>query len=392
MASGVLSNDERLRASRDAFRHALAADRRRMVWVFIVTGVLVVLMFAGMFVSEAYSDRTGIPAGSTTRLIPLYFMAPIPVISLIGGIGWTERRSHAKCQECRHALFSNHDPYIAMATGRCPHCAADLFELDASDNGQQTADSEARARDRAQRRAEGKAMLLGSLRGVWPWAAGGGGLLVVGIVMIPSVKAALAPYLGEVWLPFVDIALVAPGIIVGGWSIAAWERSLTRPPRECPHCDEALGSWADRTGNCSACGLPAVDEPFPGMQSQSHTGSSASRWTIAEFRTDAKQRSSRQWIGCFVGVGFALAWIVPFFLVRFWLWPSSEMRGVDILGFTGLALQALGPVWWDRRLARNLRCPDCERELLHYYRLTISTQHCYHCGSHALEAPILASE
>lgn len=369
------------------FRHALSTDRRRMVWVFVVTGVLVALMFAGMIVSKPYFDRAGVPAGSETRLIPLYITAPIPLISLLGGIWWIERRSLTKCQECRQANYSRNDPYIAMATGRCPHCAAPLFELDASDNGQQS--REQRELNRVKRRAEGRAMMLGSLRPMWLWAIGGGGLLAVGIAMIPWVKAAADPYLGEVWTPFVDCALVAPGIIVGGWSLVAWERSLKVDTRECPHCEESVSYWTGLTGNCSTCGLPAVDDPFPGMQPQSDTGRSTSLWTIFEFRHDAKQQSGRRWIGCLVGVGFALAWVVPFFLIRFWLWPSDEVRGIDFLGYIGLAVQVLGPVWWDRRLARNLRCPDCDRELLYYYPLTISTQRCYHCGCHVLETPAI---
>jgi hypothetical protein len=104
------------------------------------------------------------------------------------------------------------------------------------------------------------------------------------------------------------------------------------------------------------------------------------KWSIAEFRQTAKRRFGRRWIGCLVGGGLASGGLA-LFLAMF----SLENATAGMGGMVGiLSLQCGGVLFWQWHLARGLRCPECDGELLQLYRLVISSHRCYHCGSTVL--------
>jgi hypothetical protein len=371
--------------TRAEFGHRLSADRRRAYWAIGIGCTSLVLLFVGMAFGGEYMNRTGVPVGSPDRIWPLFAMFPVPSALLIGGIWWAERKSETKCPACRQSLFTAHDPYLAMVTGRCPKCAVPMFADDVHDFDVQPTNR------RPQRSVRGTlhdvAELARQFRPAIPWAIAGAVLLGLGL----KAKALLeteyyTSLLGDVWTAFFEPLTIVPGVLVGSLGLWASVRALDMKAESCPHCGGRIGGWARNTGCCSSCGRQFVDDAFPGMQPRDAVATSL--WSIDEYRTAAKDRHSHLWIGCFIGAGWAIAFITPWFLLRDRYLPSPVMTGFDFIAWFGIVLQILAPLWWHRRLARDLQCPECRHELLHFYPLVVSSQRCCHCGCQVLKPPV----
>lgn len=377
--------------TRAEFGRRLTTDQRRMYWTLGICCTSIVLMFLGMVFGGEAMNRAGVPVGSTERLWPLYVMSPFPFGLLIGGIWWAERKSQTKCPACRQSLFTAHDPYVAMVTGRCPKCAAPMFADDVHDFDAQQTNRRAPPTARESLREVGE--FLREFRPWIPWAIAGAVLLGLGIKAEQLIQTEYyRSLLGEVRAAFLRPLTLAPGVLVGSLGLWACVRALNKNAEECPACGETIGGWSRQTGNCTSCALAVVVDPFPGLQPRDAVA--ARLWTIDEYRTAASDRHSRLWIGCFIGAGLAAVWCGPLLIYlsqqpQYYVQSGREMAAY-VVTLAGLGVfQCLGVWWWDRRLARGLHCPECDQELLHFYPLVISSQRCRHCGCQVLETPVV---
>jgi hypothetical protein len=273
-----------------------------------------------------------------------------------------------------------------IVTGRCSKCAATLFEDDAGSIPEERAEvTGATLLTRAELlAAESDAQRSARPRTI-KWALCGGLLLALGGVSGALLKGVLASRLGDLWTPFVVPVLVAPGIAVGFWAIVVWDR-VSSVARLCPHCSAEVTpqGYASVTGNCSRCGEQAVSDPFPGMSPTSPTRG-MSQWSLTEFRGLAQPCRDRLWIGCLLGAGLNFLWCVPVLMAI----PANARLGNSLVPSVAyiacvagmLICQCGGVLFWQRYSGRRTRCPACQRELVQFCELVISSRRCYHCGT-----------
>lgn len=376
--------------SRTEFSKAVAASQRRMTWalVMLVAGLLLLLPIIAV-VAAAMNDA-GVPEHSPWRALP--FAAVIPAMfAAMSVITHYIQKRFLKCPHCSDPLDKGNTPFFATVTGRCPNCAAPLFEDDHGSNIEshdslcaplltrsdlENADIEAQNEVR---------------RPAYVWGVAAAFLIVAGVVLAPWLPDVLAPRLGATWTPFVKPLLLSPGVIIGGWAMIVRWRFL-RVSRPCPHCGAAITPYdcASVIGNCPTCGRPAVSDPFPGMQPIPDR-QPKQQWTTAEFYNLAKRNYGRLWIGCFVGAGLAVIWVTS---MRGML-PSHATCHISLYEITMfficfggmLFTQCAGVLLWHCHSARHLRCSECGKELLDHYGLVVSSRRCYHCGSTVIKPP-----
>jgi ribosomal protein S27E len=282
-------------------------------------------------------------------------------------------------------------PYIVIVTGRCPKCAATLFEDEAAARPQQGAEvTGATLLTQAELLAAERGVRRAAAPGTIKWVLAGAILLALGGASAVLVKDVVASRLGEVWAPFVFPVFLAPGIVVGSWAVAVCGRDLVVVAKRCPHCSARItaGGYAVITGNCSQCGQQVVSDPFPGMQ-PTLPMQGVPQWSPAEFREMAQPCGERLWIGCLVGAGLNFLWCAPLLMaISAGLKPGSSLERSAVLFAWALAIgfcQYGGVVLWRWYSACDIRCPACQRDLVDRYRLVISSHRCYHCGATVLE-------
>lgn len=383
----VLNQDDS-RLSRCRFRDIVSASRRRAAW----TSHLLFVSFMALLWAFAFSaermNRSDVPLDSPWRWLLILSLFPLVFVGICA-LTWVSRHPLLKCPQCSHSLGWGMAPYQAIVTGRCPKCATTLFE-DAFLNETESPDLPVlELVSRADLNAVESLARNSAVRPMLAWVFSGGLLLAIGSMASLWVRDLLAPWLGEIWTPFVAPVLLIPGISVGLWATVVWARHL-HVSRLCPHCTAPISAngFASLTGNCSNCGQRAVSDPFPGLSPISHPLREP-RWSIAEFHDLAKPRHDRLWIGCFIGAGLASAWIAPFLVAL----PSkgdssSEGMTAYFICLGGILLfQCVGVYVWHRYSARGIHCSECDGELLQFYSFVISSRRCYHCGSTVLGRP-----
>jgi ribosomal protein S27E len=378
----LLADRQTLSLSRWQFSRIRSRGLRRAAWgaVPLVVGALALSWMI---------SRTAPPVDSPWRPLP-FFVLITYVLAGAGIIAWLLRNPLLHCPQCSQSLAEGMAPYFAIVTGRCPKCAATIFEDDAVWIPEERAGI---AGAKLLSRAELLAAESDARRSATPrtikWGLSGALLVALGGASGALLKHVLASRLGEVWTPFVVPVLLAPGIAVGFWAVVVWDRS-SAVAKLCPHCSAEITpqGFACITGNCSRCGKKAVSDPFPGMLPIVRTNE-APEWSLVKFRDLAKPCRDRRWIGCVVGAGLNCLWCAPLLMAI-----PADTRFENSLGgsavyfacLAGITLcQCGGVLLWQRYSGRRIRCSACRRELVEFYELVISSRRCYHCGTTLLE-------
>lgn len=370
--------------NREEFCNSVSAYHRYVGWCVVALVLAFFLLFWLLGVATSAMNDAHVPEESFWRYLPIGMLV-LGSLTIVWVFGWFAQNSQLKCPHCSHPLLRAN---CAIVTGRCPSCAKFLFEKEklASKEASQAPVETLLSQEELLADLENARHV--ALRPTLIWAISGIILVVLGSLSGRWLSDELASQLGDVWTPFVVPALLAPGIIVASWSLAVWSRHF-RTSRPCPHCGAPIlaSDFASITGNCSTCGHKAVSDPCPGIEPWDDHKTKP-RWLTREFQRLAKPRHDRLWIGCLVGGAIAALWmflLIPLFssdskiqISLNSLWGAT----VFILGVGGMLLfQCAGVMLWHWYSARHLRCPKCHSELLHFYRLVVSSKHCYHCGA-----------
>ena len=385
----LLTDRQTLLPSRRQFFRIRSRGLHRAAWgaVPLVVGFLVLLWAISLF--EPAMMRTEIPSDSPWRALPFFVLMPY-VLAGAGVLVWLLRNPILRCPKCNQSLAEGMTPYFAIVTGRCPKCAATLFEDDAAsvpiERGKLVG---AKLLSRAELLAAESAARCAAAPRTIKWGLSGAILLALGGVSAALLKDVLASRLGEVWTPFMGPVLLAPGIAIGFWALAVWARGSS-VAKLCPLCSAEITpqGFAVVTGNCSRCGGQAVSDPFPGMASIARPDR-ALRLSLVEYRGLAKHCHDRLWIGCLLGGALNCLWVVPLLKTlptNMRLDGSPEASAAYFASLAGMLIcQCGGVLLWQRYSSRDIRCPACRRELVQFYELVISSRRCYHCGAALLE-------
>jgi len=381
------SDDEFTPLNRAEFCASLSAFRRRGLSVGVVLVLVFFLMLWAFGAIAGAMNDAGVPLESPWRYLLIVGLLPAGFM-MIWIANLCLQHPLLKCPHCSHSFAGGMDPYYAIVTERCSNCAKPLFESaqPASEETPRLPDDLLLSREKLL--ADLANSRRAALRLTLIWGISGIILVVLGSVSGRWLSYELASQLGDVWTPFVAPALLAPGIFVAAWSLAVWSRHF-RTSRPCPHCGAPIlaSDFASITGNCSTCGHKAVSDPWPGIE-PSDDRAAVSKWSAIEFQRVAKPLHDRLWIGCLVGGGFAALWLSLLYSMS----PSGGNTQISlnslwgatvfVFGFGGMLLfQCTGVLLWHWYSARQLRCPKCHSELVHVYRLVVSSKRCYHCGA-----------
>lgn len=375
---------------RSQFAASLAAERRRFGWWTCcgTTGFMTL-----MAVMSAIDDLINESSLRRSLMLDMRFIAAAAVY-LIGGAAfayWSGDRSTLKCARCKSPLaLSAH----VLVCGRCWKCGVRVFTDDDSSRSPVHAPTTRKlltlAEFQSLRQRWSKISCLPALF----WSGGGLALLLLSVKWWPRTVPRLAvPLPAPLILAHPPLSLIC-GIAVLGWVTYLLLREA-RPCAPCPHCGDSLSECVGRTGHCSTCGRPALSNPHPGLEPRQPAASATARlWTTPDFYFLAKRGESDQRIGYWVALAltigtFIAAFLLIFLLIAFRvpeLFPSLPPRTQYNLLFPPLVIPILAVPgtwlwWWNRRLTRDIRCPECRGELLGMYKLVISSHRCYRCGS-----------
>ena len=372
-----------LRLTRAEFAAAVRVYYRQAAWFFSIALLGLFLTFGVISLLINVLEEHGVSRDSLWT-VALSFLSLGYMFVVAGLADWLIHRSRVKCASCRAPLL--YRSHVVLVTGRCEKCAHPVFADEGLAVERQAESRESGLVSQADVEAAGAAARRNAIRPALKWAVSGAVLLGGGAAAYFMLQPVVESSLGEMWAPFLQPVLIAPGMAVLFWTMAVWARHRFHSCWHCPNCGEGLGQFALQTGNCSSCGQRAVSDPFPGMEPrEDRPAAPAAGWTIADFHAVARRRHSRLWIGCFIGVPVALAIVLP--LSNSSATSLSEAWGVSD-GLVGigmivavLSIQFGGVIWWQRRSSRGLLCPACDRELLQMHSLVVSSRRCYHCGS-----------
>jgi hypothetical protein len=119
----LLADRQTLSLSRWQFSRIRSRGLRRAAWgaVPLVVGALALSWVI---------SRTAPPVDSPWRPLP-FFVLITYVLAGAGIIAWLLRNPLLRCPQCSQSLAEGMAPYFAIVTGRCPKCAATIFEDDA---------------------------------------------------------------------------------------------------------------------------------------------------------------------------------------------------------------------------------------------------------------------
>ncbi|WP_339750146.1 hypothetical protein [uncultured Rubinisphaera sp.] len=373
--------------TRKQFRKTCSEYRYRAGWSISLIIIWCIVVFGCIVFINVEMCKNGIQEGSFWRA--LLFLSGIP--AFWGGC-WVSTlflpQSKFKCTHCNVGLeLSGMKPFYIMATGRCQNCTEPIFVAEKKpDDVLAHSNLEGKLHSRTEIRARSKLAFKSALQRLWKWPLIGFALTILGASTGKLLAVSLLPQIGEMWTPFVAPLLTFPGIILFFSSILVLaRRSETSKP--CPHCGSPVSGngFAALTGYCDECGKPAICDPHPGLE-PSHNDLSIDKWSTKEFYAIAKSRHERNWIGCLIGFGFALIWLVPFFWLLDWQRAGQpltlyEFSLIVTIHVGMLMFQLAGMFLWELRSFHDHRCPACKSNLMHFSGLVISSKRCCYCGT-----------
>lgn len=322
-----------------------------------------------------------LPAG----LSPLFIAAAV----VVGMLTWNETRG-SRCPHCQSVCSAVDVPDV-MASGRCVHCGHGVFVDDTQDISGMCTDDQScqQLLTRGELDAVGDAALQLAWRRARVWAISGTGWIAVCAILATPLRDWTLEHFGEVWGHLLMPLGVAPGLAIGLWTLGVWSQQMS-VSLPCPSCGAKVtprGS-ATKTGYCDVCGKRAVADPFPGLAGPAPSSNTV-RWTVDDYWSRATTARDWQWLGCFVGTGTAILWII----VYFQLLTPGEAATIPVNpyvalfgGLVGFVFQFSGMFLWHWIADRKVCCPACHGELLNCPRV-ISSKRCYHCGEVALNTP-----
>lgn len=312
---------------------------------------------------------------------------------VFGGVILLDRyvtRNSPKCPNCNKTMLFNRREAPVLLTGRCPHCAACLFQGEAEliDPASGSTEGKLLLRDELQeaRRAANRRAVKPMLK----WASSGVVLLVSAGVINVVLGNWINQEFGEVWSPIIRCSLTFPGVIVGSWAMIVGTRASSGYAR-CPRCGDEISARgiATQTGYCSKCGQRAVQDPWPGMAA-SVTQAEEPAWSIEKYRSIAHRLNRHRNMSLVAGqVMFLLN--LPVLILLEVIDRDGNVSGgmrnsLFVVGLILLPLVALACcATWARHRLHQLDCPHCRRTLASSYWLVISTRRCVHCGEVVLD-------
>ena len=176
----LLADRRTLPLSRWQFSRIRSRCLRRTAWgaVSVVIGLLVLVW--ALLASTPALNHAGISADSPWRAIPVVVLM-VYLLAGAGGIVWLMRHPLLRCLECKQSLAEGMAPLIAIVAGRCPKCAARLFEDDAALAADESAKGTgAKLLSRAELTAAERAAWRTAMPRTIKWGLSGGLLMALG--------------------------------------------------------------------------------------------------------------------------------------------------------------------------------------------------------------------
>jgi hypothetical protein len=129
----LLEDRQTFPLTRQQFDRLWSRVQRRMAWVL---GVGFVTFILAMLLTGPAMMRAGIASDSIWRGLPAIVVILVAFFVFV----WLCQDPRLRCPNCKQSLVGGMSPYIVIVTGRCPKCAATLFEDEAAASAQQSAE------------------------------------------------------------------------------------------------------------------------------------------------------------------------------------------------------------------------------------------------------------